>query len=155
MIAPGDLYTGTFWENESPDGTQASGQTSMAHGWSTMPTSALSKYVLGAQPVAAGYKTWLVQPHAGSLAWTKGQAPTPHGALVVDWSHTGAGTAGESFAMHVNAPAGTSGTIAVPTFGKAVDIMVNGHKVWSGSARVGGSSAVTSATRNGAYMTSP
>jgi hypothetical protein len=152
MIAPGDLNTGTFWENESPDGTQASSQTSMAHGWSTMPTSALSKYVLGAQPVAAGYKTWLVQPHTGSLAWTKGQAPTPHGPLIVDWSHSGTDTAGESFAMHVAAPVGTSGTIAVPTFGRAIDIMVNGRKVWSASGAVRGSSAVTSATRDGSYV---
>ena len=127
MIAPGDLYTGTFWENESTAGTQASSQTSMAHGWSTMPTSALSEYVLGAKPVTAGYRTWLVQPHTGDLAWTEGQAPTPHGNLVVKWSHdskTGA------FAMHVTAPKGTSGTIAVPTFGRSVTISVDGRTVY-------------------------
>ncbi len=149
MIAPGDLYTGTFWENESTTGTQASGQTSMAHGWSSMPTSALSQYVLGIAPVDAGYRTWLVQPHASTLAWVEGQAPTPYGPIAVDWSHnrsTGA------FAMKVTAPAGTAGTIAVPTFGHSVDIAVNGHPVWTHGVAVGGSHQVRSAAGAGDYV---
>lgn len=148
MLAPGDLYTGTFWENESTSGTQASDQTSMAHGWSTMPTSALSKYVLGIQPVDAGYLTWLVQPHVGNLSWTQGQAPTPHGALAVKWSNSAA----SQFAMHVQAPRGTSGIIAVPTFGHPIDIEVNGHKVWKNGRSVPGARSVTSATLAGDYV---
>ncbi len=147
MIAPGDLYTGAFWENESTSGTQATDSTNMAHGWSTMPTSALSKYVLGIQPVDAGYKTWLVQPHPGDLDWTTGQAPTPHGALVVDWSHD----TDTGFAMHVEAPAATSGTIAVPTFGKSIDITVNGAKVWSHGLSIP-TDGVASATLDGDYV---
>ena len=99
----------------------------MAHGWSTTPTSALSEYVLGIQPVDAGYQTWLVQPHAGDLAWTEGRAPTRYGSLVVDWGHPKSG----QFAMHVSAPRGTSGTIAVPTFGQSVDVRLNGRTVWN------------------------
>jgi alpha-L-rhamnosidase len=128
MIAPGDIYTGTFWENESTTGTQGSSSTSMAHGWSTAPTSVLSEYVLGIQPVDAGYKTWTVRPQPGTLSWTEGQAPTPHGALSVKWNHdTNAGR----FAMQVKAPTGTAGTISVPTFGAHVDVIVNGRTVWS------------------------
>lgn len=148
MIAPGDLYTGTFWENLSTSGKQATDQTNMAHGWSTMPTSALSKYVLGIRPVDAGYKTWLVQPHAGDLEWTRGQAPTPHGPIVVDWSHDTA----VGFAMHVEAPAATSGTIAVPTFGKNIDVQVNGEAVWRNGAAVAGASAVSAARLDGDYV---
>ena len=133
MIAPGDLYTGTFWENESTSGTQAGANTSMAHGWSTTPTSALSEYVLGIQPVDPGYKTWLVQPHPGDLAWTEGKAPTRYGSLVVDWGHPKTG----QFAMQVSAPKGTSGTIAVPTFEQSVDVQVNGRTVWSNGHAVG------------------
>ncbi len=126
MIAPGDLYTGTFWENESTSGTQATGQTSMAHGWSSSPTSALSQYVLGISPVTAGYRTWLVQPHPGNLAWTEGRSPTRYGPLVVDWGHASNG----SFAMHVSAPKGTSGTIAVPVSDSNIAVQVNGRTVW-------------------------
>ena len=148
MIAPGDLYTGTFWENLSTTGEQATDQTNMAHGWSTGPTSALSKYVLGIQPVKAGYETWLVQPHPGDLEWTKGKAPTPHGALEVNWSRD----ADVGFAMQVTAPDKTSGTIAVPTFGKKVDVTVNGKAVWANGAAVPGVEGVSSVALDGDYV---
>ncbi|AMM20119.1 hypothetical protein AX769_08000 [Frondihabitans sp. PAMC 28766] len=151
MITPGDLYTGTFWENESTSGTQGSSSTSMAHGWSTAPTSALSEYVLGIQPIAAGYKTWSVKPQPGTLSCTQGQAPTPHGALGVKWSHDA--KAG-SFAMQVTAPKGTSGTISVSTFGSSVDVVVNGRTVWShGHAATQHGKA--SATLTGGYVNVP
>lgn len=146
MIAPGDLYTGTFWENESTSGTQGSGSTSMAHGWSSAPPSLLSEYVLGIQPVDAGYKTWSVRPQPGTLSWTEGQAPTPHGPLAVKWSHNSpAGT----FAMKVNAPSGTSGMISVPTFGAQVDVTVNGHLVWSNGHAVGGHNGLSATLTDG------
>jgi alpha-L-rhamnosidase len=148
MIEPGDLYTGTFWENITRDGVQGGFNTNMSHGWSTMPTSALSKYVLGIQPVGAGYSTWSVKPHPGDLSWTKGQAPTPHGPIVVNW---GRGD-GDRFAMHVEAPADTTGVIAVPLFGSANDIQVNDTTVWSDQAPVAGTDAVQSAERVGDYV---
>jgi alpha-L-rhamnosidase len=132
MIAPGQDDTGTMWENiNASDGTLGNGTyTSLAHGWATTPASALSGYVLGVQPTSPGYATWSVQPHPGDLAWSEGQAPTPHGNVQVSW-------AGESgvgdFSMQVTAPGGTSGTVAVPTYGAASPIVaVNGVVVWSG-----------------------
>jgi alpha-L-rhamnosidase len=118
----------TDWERFQPDGTVNGGGTSWAHGWSTGSVTALSQYVLGASPVDPGYQTWLVQPHPGTLSWAEGQAPTPHGALAVDW-----GQRGGEFAMRVSAPAGTSGTIAVPDFGRPVTVRVNGRLAWNGS----------------------
>ena len=149
MITPGDLYTGTFWENESVTGTQASSQTSMAHGWSAMPTSALSKYVLGIRPVEPGYKSWRVQPHPGDLAWTKGQAPTPHGPVTVAWSHD---AASGQFAIRVQAPRATTGTVAVPTFGRSADIRVNGRTVWRRGRATDAGLALYSATLRGDYV---
>ncbi|HTJ66163.1 MAG TPA: alpha-L-rhamnosidase C-terminal domain-containing protein [Actinospica sp.] len=132
MISAGQDTTGTMWENVSGSTGQPGlgSSTSESHGWSTTPVSALSGYVLGAQPATAGYATWTVQPHPGDLAWAEGSVPTPHGAIGVDW-------AGESgvgqFSMQVTAPSGTSGTIAVPTYGAADPIVaVNGNTVWSG-----------------------
>lgn len=132
MITAGGYEGGTMWENVSAaDGTPGLGSgTSLAHGWSTAPTSALSGYVLGIQPASPGYATWSVQPHPGDLAWAEGKAPTPHGAVQVSWA--GEHGAGE-FAMSVTAPSGTSGTIAVPTFGAASPVVaVNGQVVFSG-----------------------
>ena len=134
MIAPGPDNSGTMWENiAGSDGTPGLGSsTSLSHGWSTTPTSALSGYVLGIQPVTAGYGTWSVQPHPGDLSWAEGQAPTPHGPVQVAW----AGENGANqFAMNVTAPSGTSGTIAVPIYGSADPIVaVNGQVVWSGGS---------------------
>jgi hypothetical protein len=124
----------TAWERMKPDGTVDGGGTSWAHGWSAGSTSGLSQYVLGVSPVDPGYQTWLVQPHPGSLAWAEGQAPTPHGPVTVDWGRR----AGDGeFAMHVSAPAGTSGEIAVPTYGRAVTVEVNGRLVWNGRSGSG------------------
>lgn len=132
MIAAGSYQTGTMWENVSGStGEPGRGTTtSLAHGWSTTPVSALSGYMLGVQPVTAGYATWIVQPHPGDLAWAEGAVPTPHGGIDVDYSsESGAG----EFAMQVTAPAGTTGTIAVPTNGAANPIVaVGGTTVWSG-----------------------
>ncbi|HWU59479.1 MAG TPA: alpha-L-rhamnosidase C-terminal domain-containing protein, partial [Microbacteriaceae bacterium] len=149
MVAPGDNYTGTMWEVINPvDGSPGfDNYTSLAHGWSAAPTSALSAYVLGIQPVGTGYSTWLVKPHAGDLAWTTGQAPTPHGPIAVDWSHDPSA----GFAMHVEAPSQTSGTIAVPTFGKKIDIEVNGAKVWKDGVSIPGA-GVSSATLTGEFV---
>jgi alpha-L-rhamnosidase len=85
MVRPGPNSVGATWENIKPDGSIEKGSTSLAHGWSSAPTSALTRYVLGARPVDAGYATWIVQPQPGSLSWTVGQVPTPHGPLAVNW----------------------------------------------------------------------
>ena len=130
MISPGPDDTGTRWENiNGTTGQPGFGaSTSLAHGWSTTPVSALSGYVLGVQPVTAGYATWTVQPHPGTLTWTEGRVPTPHGSIDVDWAGQ---SSTDRFTMAVTAPHGTSGTIAVPTYGSSnAQITVNGHVVW-------------------------
>ncbi|WP_321818184.1 MULTISPECIES: alpha-L-rhamnosidase C-terminal domain-containing protein [unclassified Paraburkholderia] len=84
-------------------------QTSLAHGWSSGPTSALSQYVLGIRPASPGYDHWHVKPQIGDPRWAQGSAPTPHGATAVKWGIDAQG----GIAMHVDVPQGTSGTISV------------------------------------------
>lgn len=129
MIAPGPNQTGTMWENISgSDGTPGLGSgTSLSHGWSTAPTSALSSHVLGVRPDTAGYARWTVQPHPGDLTWARGRVPTPHGDIDVRWTErTDAG----SFGLTVKAPKGTGGTIAVPVSDRDHIVVVNGKVVW-------------------------
>jgi alpha-L-rhamnosidase len=151
MINAGSDQTGTMWENISPStglvGFGAS--SSLAHGWSTTPVSALSGYVLGVQPSTGGYATWTVQPHPGNLSWAEGNVPTPHGNIAVDW-------AGESgayqFSMQVTAPSGTTGTIAVPTYGATNPIVaVNGNTVWSGGTFTA-TAGITGASADANYV---
>ena len=77
MDGPGPDATGTDWELVGADGSPGFGaSTSLAHGWATGATAALSSYVLGVQPTTAGFRTWSVQPHPGTLSWVEGDVPT-------------------------------------------------------------------------------
>lgn len=152
MIASGPDDTGTMWENiDGSTGEPGFGATtSLAHGWSTTPVSALSGYVLGVQPDTAGYATWTVQPHPGDLSWVQGRVPTPHGALSVNWAEQGSSG---RFSITVTAPAGTSGTIAVPTDGAADQIItVDGHAVWSGGRFAASPLRIAGAAAHGGYV---
>jgi alpha-L-rhamnosidase len=150
MIAPGADDTGTMWENVNPDGSPGFGATSsLSHGWSTMPASALPQYMLGIAPVTPGYATWLVQPEPGDLSWAEGQTPTPHGMIAVSW----AGQSGDgAFAMNVTAPSGTSGTIAIGVGSAANPIVeVGGKVVWSNGTFTA-TSGISGATQSGGYV---
>ena len=151
MISSGPADTGTMWENVSGStGLPGLGSdTSLAHGWSTTPVSALSGYVLGVQPATAGYATWTVQPEPGDLTWAEGDVPTPHGTIGVDW-------AGESgvgqFSMQVTAPSGTTGTIAVPTYGATNPIVEDGGQVVWSNGTFTAASGITGAYASGNYV---
>jgi hypothetical protein len=109
MINPqGPFYTGTFWENIGPDGTATEARTSLAHGWASGPTPIMTSYVLGVQPVDPGYQTFTVTPHFGSLTWAKGAVPTPYGQIFISWTKEGS-----KYSLTVQAPAGTTASVAV------------------------------------------
>jgi hypothetical protein len=123
----------TFWEGFLPDGTfDYGGQyMSAAHGWATGPTSALTFSVLGLQPTGAGGQYGFI-PHPGDLTHVEGSITTPQGPITGSWDY--AATPG-TFTEHVTTPAGTTGTIGVPTYGApGVTVGVNGTTVWSGGA---------------------
>lgn len=119
MVTAGDNYTGTTWEALGTDGLPVSAQASLAHGWSSGPTSALSHYVLGVRPAAPGYRQWLIKPQPGGLQWAIGTVPTPYGAIAVKWGRTSNGT----FTLNLDVPAGTTGSVAIPVGGT---VKVNG-----------------------------
>ncbi|MGD0706381.1 MAG: alpha-L-rhamnosidase C-terminal domain-containing protein [Trebonia sp.] len=143
--------TGTMWENISASNGQVGfgASSSLAHGWATTPVAALSGYFLGVQPATAGYATWTVEPHPGDLSWAEGNVPTPHGSIAVDW----AGQSGTGqFSMQVTAPSGTTGTIAVPTYGATDPIItVGGQTVWSNGTFTA-TTGITGASANGNYV---
>jgi len=81
----GPYYTGALWEKLNQDGTDVDANASLAHGWATGPVSSLSGYLVGARPVTAGYKTWIIAPQPGAVEWAQGRIPTPAGSLVSRW----------------------------------------------------------------------
>jgi hypothetical protein len=75
------LYTGGLWEFKNATGGVNRTTASLAHGWAAAPTVQLTEQVLGITPVDAGYATWSIKPHPGSLLWAQGVVPTRHGDL--------------------------------------------------------------------------
>lgn len=123
-------YSGATWEYVALDGTPGLGVgTSLAHGWGSGPTSALSKYVLGVRPVKPGYRTWLIEPQTGDLTWAEGTVPTPFGPIAVFWQMTPRG-----LALQISVPPGTSGAVGVPVSGTNSVLTDNGRKVAGVSA---------------------
>jgi len=112
----GPYYTATMWEKLNRDGTDVDANASLSHGWATAPIPALSAYVLGARPVSAGYRTWVVAPQTGDLEWAQGTIPTPQGGLVSRWVR---GAGDRSFTLTVSAAPATSGTVRVPLLGRS------------------------------------
>ena len=92
-----------MWELIGPFGSAPPGWASWEHGWSSGAAPALSGYVLGVRPTSPGFKTFVVDPNPGDLAWAKGSVPTPHGDIRVSWTMRGG-----KLRLSVTAPPGTN-----------------------------------------------
>ncbi|MFF2478005.1 alpha-L-rhamnosidase C-terminal domain-containing protein [Streptomyces sp. NPDC058066] len=117
----------THWEGIGPNGSLYEGAyTSMAHGWSTGVLPALTHQLLGAKPTSPGYAAWEVRPFTGSVRWARGELPTPHGPLGVEWEREG-----DTFTLTVRAPRGTRGVVALPTDGgRGATVRSGGRTLW-------------------------
>jgi alpha-L-rhamnosidase len=148
-------YSGGVWEALAPDGSPATRESaggtfaSLAHGWASGPTSALSKYVLGVRPVQPGYRTWLIEPQTGDLTWAEGTVPTPYGPIAVRWQKTPQG-----LRLEINVPNGTSGSVGLPTSSSADSVADNGQLMQKGEKMTASSaSGDTAGARPGyAYL---
>ena len=121
-------YSGGVWEALAPDGSPATRESaggtfcSLAHGWASGPTSALSKYVLGVRPIQPGYKAWLIEPQPGDLTWAEGRVPTPYGPIKVKWKKTPQG-----LCLEIEVPNGTTGSVGLPKLSNADSLTDNGR----------------------------
>jgi hypothetical protein len=139
-VESGPYYTGTVWEKLNQDGTDVDANASLSHGWASGPVSSLSGFLLGARPLTAGYKTWIIQPQpGGDVKWAQGRIPTPSGAIASRWRR---GEGNRSFTLTMSAPAGTSGTVAIPLLGRSRPIAMDGRMVWPKNGRASGLTAV-------------
>ena len=120
----------TFWEGYLANGQFGYGGAymSVAHGWATGPTSALTFNVLGIQPtsVTGGYD---VKPGPGDLVRAEGSLSTPLGKITVAWRHD---ADARRFSEQVDAPTRAVRQISVPTFGRQTRVTVNGRLAWDG-----------------------
>ena len=105
-------YTGSFWETLDEAGRPGLGlKTSLCHGWSAGPTAELTKYVLGAMPTKPGWAEFQVAPLTLDLRSARGRVPLVDGVIEVEWAFG----SDDSLTMTVDAPAGTTGTVDLPS----------------------------------------
>jgi hypothetical protein len=94
---------GTMWETIGPfGGPPTDDHPSFDSGWSSGGAPALTQYALGVAPTSPGFATFTVHPRPNDLLWAKGDVPTPHGLIHVEWHRL----FGRAF-VKVTAPAGT------------------------------------------------
>ena len=129
----------TAWEGIGADGAPYQGKyTSMAHGWSTGVVGALTGYVLGAQVTGGGGAPWSVGPVGGDVSGAQGVLPLAGSGLGVNWTVPESG----GFTLTIDAPAGTSGTVAVPAAdGASATVTVDGMAAWQNGTSLGYSAA--------------
>jgi hypothetical protein len=138
----------TFWEGYLRDGSFDYGGSlmSLAHGWATGPTAALTQYVGGVGPELSTSVQFHFIPHIGNLSFAAVTAPLPQGTVSASWNQ-----APGRFVATVEAPDSMTGRYGVPVNSGAASIFVDGALVWNSCASV---SAVGfgEISRNGKYV---
>ncbi len=95
----------TTWP-EYPDPTRSD-----CHAWSSWVAADLITCVLGVQPLKPGFSEILIAPHTETCAYAGGSAPTPAGAVHVDWRKDP--DTGE-VRLHASAPPGVPTRVELP-----------------------------------------
>jgi alpha-L-rhamnosidase len=87
ILAHGATYTWEVWHPSDIIGD------SMSHGWGANILVVMQRWLLGVQPVTAGYGTFrVVPPDTSSLARVSGTVPTPAGTISVSWQRQSNGS---------------------------------------------------------------
>lgn len=152
MLSYPNSTNSTFWEGYHKDGTFAYQGIYMsnAHGWATGAAGALSRYVLGLQPMSAGGLEYWVAPQTGDLEWCEGSLRfAPGHKVAVSWTvsrppaSNGPPAGGTQFALSVDttrASPASSGMVGVELHrevvaaaarqGTGLEIEHRGEVVW-------------------------
>jgi len=93
------------------------------HAWGAAPANLLPRFVLGAQPLTAGWGRALIQPHPGTLTSVEGRMPTPRGELSVGWKRD------KNFTLTLTLPAGMTAKVELPALEGSSGVWVGGAPV--------------------------
>jgi hypothetical protein len=78
------------------------------HAWGAAPANLLPRFVLGAQPIAPGWRRVRIRPTPGGLTRAAGTVPTPRGPIRSEWARDG------GFRLALTVPAGTRARVELP-----------------------------------------
>jgi hypothetical protein len=123
----------TFWEGYLRNGYFDYGgpYMSLAHGWATGPTGALSLYVAGIGPELSASTQFHFIPHVGDLSQAYAALPLPMGSVSVTWTQSA-----KEFSAQVSVPDSMVGRYGIPVGSGAASVSIDGQTVWSSCAGV-------------------
>lgn len=90
------------------------------HAWGAAPANLLPRFVLGAEPISAGWKRARIRPHTGNLLFAKGKIPSPQGPITVAWKNEA------SFEMEISLPDGVGAKLELPASPNSKGVTING-----------------------------
>jgi alpha-L-rhamnosidase len=128
VIAPGDrswrhmVESGTTITWEAWDQRYKPNQD-WNHAWGAAPANLLPRFVLGAQPLAPGWKRALIQPYPGPLEQANGKVPTVLGPISIEWKNS------NGFKLSLALPPRMSAQVDVPAPDNSTGIVVDGKPV--------------------------
>jgi hypothetical protein len=80
----------------------------------------LPRFVLGAQPLAPGWKRALIRPHPGPLTKADGKVPTPLGSISIECKSA------DKFKLTLALPPGMNAHVEIPAPRDSNGVLVNG-----------------------------
>ena len=93
------------------------------HAWGAAPANLLPRFVLGAQPLAPGWKRALIQPHPGQLEQAKGKILTALGPISIEWKNS------NGFKLSLVLPPQMSAQVEIPAQANSTGVVVDGKSV--------------------------
>lgn len=117
MVASGTTISWEAWDQKYKPNQDWN------HAWGAAPANLLPRYVLGARPLAPGWKRALIQPQPGKLTSAKGKIPTPRGPIQVNWTNQA------SFNISLELPPGMTARVELPAAADSGGVFANGAAV--------------------------
>jgi hypothetical protein len=93
------------------------------HAWGAAPANLFPRFILGAEPLRAGWSTTRISPKLGTLEFARGKVPTPYGPVEIIWENT------SSFKMSLSLPEGMIARVDLPMTGTLEKVYCNGKRV--------------------------
>jgi len=117
MVESGTTITWEAWDQKYKPNQD------WTHAWGAAPANLLPRFVLGAQPLAPGWKQALVEPHPGSLASAAGKIPTPIGPVLMDWRNN------KTFTISLELPKKMTARVELPAAEKTTGVFSGDRQV--------------------------
>ncbi len=91
------------------------------HAWGAAPANLLPRFVLGVEPLAAGWETARIRPFPSGLTEAKGKIPTPRGPISIHWIKN------SGFNLKLDLPPGMTALLDLPAASATSRVSVDGN----------------------------